>query len=94
MDIALAKKFIYSPYAGDILVSKNLDTIIEHIQSRYMIPTSVFAVIDTDSGEQLMHIDEFYGGGFFIWDRFMHADSFWKFKSTRKVIDLDEKKEE
>lgn len=87
MDKEKAKEFIFydmfSP--GDketIYISKDLDKLIEMNDGSL---NSIYAVVDTESGEKLFCMDFAYSGEPIIMQVFLHKDYFMKAMWNREV---------
>lgn len=86
MELMLAKEFIYRDIeTHTIYITNSVDKLIEICPTR-KIRHSAWAVLDTEKGMQLFELDTDYSGELFLWMRFMHRDSFFRFNDTYKVV--------
>ena len=88
MDIAKAKEFIFldiisSLSTNKIYVSKDVHKLIE-MNGGTLI--SIFAVIDTESGEKLFYMDFSYSGEPLIFDVFIHKEFLMKSYSHLEIV--------
>ena len=88
MDKERAKEFMYIPLDEKVLyISKSLDKIIDiDSTSKHLI--SVYAVVDTASGEKLFEMDYSYSDEPIIMRVFLHKDYILKHYWNRKIIEL------
>lgn len=86
MDIAKAKEFLYMPHDEEtIYISKDLQTLLDRSNGDLI---SVYAVVETASGETLCYMDFSYAGEPIIMRRFIHKDYFMKHYQRKKIIAL------
>lgn len=87
MDKAQAKEFIFLDLWHDdkIYISKDLDKLIELNDGSL---NSIFAVVDTESGEKLFEMDFSYSGEPIIMRVFLHKAFFMKHYSNSEKIEL------
>ena len=90
MDIAKAKEFIFldtisSLSTGKIYVSKDVHKLIE-MDGGTLI--SIFAVVDTPSGEKLFDMDFSYSGEPLIFGVFVHKGFFMRAYGHLDVVNV------
>ncbi len=88
MDKERAKEFLFDADAIDeskIYISKDLQKLIDMNNGRLI---GIFAVIDTESGETLMHMDWAYSGEPIIMGRFLHKEFFLNANSWEEVVQI------
>ena len=93
MDIKKAKQFVYIPVNRDnIFISNNLQKLLEMSKSsEYFCSTcgvkTVYALIDTDRGETLMHLSK-QSEKYVISERYLLWKYIPKIYSNRKIVNL------
>jgi len=87
MDTAKAKEFIFLDLLNDekIYISKDLQTLIDMNNGSL---TSIYAVVDTESGEKLFEMDFAYSGEPIIMRVFLHKKFFMDHYWNREIINL------
>lgn len=87
MDTAKAKEFIFLDIWNDekIYISKDLQTLIDMNDGSL---TSIYAVVDTESGEKLFDMDFAYSGEPIIMRVFLHKKFFMDHYWNREIINL------
>lgn len=87
MDTAKAKEFIFLDLWNDekIYISKDLQTLIDMNDGSL---TSIYAVVDTESGEKLFEMDFAYSGEPIIMRVFLHKKFFMDHYWNREIINL------
>ena len=87
MDTAKAKEFIFLDLWNDekIYISKDLQTLIDMNDGSL---TSIYAVVDTESGEKLFDMDFAYSGEPIIMRVFLHKKFFMDHYWNREIINL------
>ncbi len=90
MDIAKAKEFIFldiisSLNTNKMYVSKDVHKLIDMNGGKLI---SIFAVVDTPSGEKLFDMDFSYSGEPLIFGVFIHKDFFMKAYSHLDVVNV------
>ena len=86
MDKERAKEFLFDAEIineDKIYISKNLQKLIDMNNGKLI---SIFAVVETESGDTLMNMDWAYSGEPIIMGRFLHKDYFLKANSSQEVI--------
>lgn len=86
MDKERAKEFLFDAEIineDKIYISKDLQKLIDMNNGKLI---SIFAVVETESGDTLMNMDWAYSGEPIIMDRFLHKDYFLKANSSQEVI--------
>ena len=84
MDKERAKEFLLDDeYAGKIYISKDLQKLIDMNNGRLI---GIFAVLKTESGDTLMHMDWAYSGEPIIMGRFLHKEFFLDANSHQEVV--------
>lgn len=92
MDKSLAKSFVYRDIKTDkVYVSKDLQKLLDMSSNRL---NTIFAVIDTESGETLMYMDWAYSGEPIIMGRFIHKEFYFSMYEDEDIIDLDKQTDE
>ena len=88
MELRFAKEFILGDLCNDLIyITKSYDKFLELLEKdEYLTP---FAVVDTERGLEMFEIEKNYDGEYFIWQRFMHKDSFLKFHNDNKIISYE-----
>lgn len=82
MDKEKAKEFLYDD-DNKIYISKDLQKLIDMNGGKLI---SIFAVLDTESGETLMHMDWAYSGEPIIMGRFIHKEYFLDANSSQEIV--------
>lgn len=83
----MAKEYIYrSKCSRKIYVSKDLERLMIMNEGDLAF---IYAVLDTDNGEMLMHMDWSYSEEAIIMGRYLHKAFFLRYYSDYKVIYLD-----
>lgn len=88
MDKERAKEFIFldTLNADDkIYISQDLNKLIDLNEGSL---TSIYAVIDTESGEKLFEMDFAYSGEPIIMRVFLHKDYFMRWYDTLPIIKI------
>ena len=86
MELEFAKEFIYRDMdTNTIYITHSVDKLRE-ICPVHKIRYSAWAVFDTERGMELFELDTTYSGELFLWMRFMHRDSFFRFNDNYKVV--------
>ena len=87
MDTAKAKEFIFLDLWNDekIYISKDLQTLIDMNDGSL---NSIYAVVDTESGEKLFDMDFAYSGEPIIMRVFLHKKFFMDHYWNREIINL------
>lgn len=87
MDIAKAKEFIFLDLWNDekIYISKDLQKLIDLNDGGL---NSIYAVVDTESGEKLFDMDFAYSGEPIIMRVFLHKKFFMDHYWNREIINL------
>jgi hypothetical protein len=87
MDTAKAKEFIFLDLCNDekIYISKDLQTLIDMNDGSL---NSIYAVVDTESGEKLFDMDFAYSGEPIIMRVFLHKKFFMDHYWNREIINL------
>ena len=88
MDKEKAKEFLFDAdiiNENKIYISKDLQKLIDMNEGKLI---SIFAVIETESGDTLMNMDWSYDGEPIIIDRFIHKDYFLKANGNQKIINI------
>ena len=89
MEAANAKEFMYFvngiSHYGTVYVSKTLDKILEKSDNSLAF---VYGVIDTPSGEKLMHMDWSYSNEPILMDVFLHKDYIMNYYEDAEFINL------
>lgn len=81
MDVARAKYFLFNPNGGrKAYITRDLQSILD-LNDNSLI--RVYAVIETEEGEVLCDMDFAYSGSPIIMGRFMHLDSFKRFRDLK-----------
>ena len=82
MDKEKAKEFLYDD-DNKIYISKDLQKLIDMSGGKLIF---IFAVLDTESGEILMHMDWAYSGEPIIMGRFIHKEYFLTANSSQEIV--------
>lgn len=87
MDTAKAKEFIFLDLWNNdkIYISKDLQTLIDMNDGSL---NSIYAVVDTESGEKLFDMDFAYSGEPIIMRVFLHKKFFMDHYWNREIINL------
>lgn len=87
MDKEKAKEFIFVPDDGreKIYISKDLQKLMDMNNGELK---GIYAVIETSSGDTLMHMDWSYSGEPIIIGRFVHKIFLWSLLSYYDVVKL------
>lgn len=90
MDKEKAKEYIFLDTidwscTNKIYVSKDLDTLIKMNDGSLI---SIYAVVDTESGENLFEMDFDYCGEPIIMRRFIHKEFFLKWHDHLEVVNV------
>jgi hypothetical protein len=90
MDKEKAKEYIFLDTVNmlntdKIYVSRDLDTLIKMNDGSL---TSIYAVVDTESGENLFEMDFNYCGEPIIMGRFIHKEFFMKWHDHLEVVNV------
>ena len=86
MELEFAKEFIYRDIeTHTIYITHSVDKLRE-ICPAHNIRYAAWAVFDTERGMELFELDTTYSGELFVWMRFMHRDSFFRFNDNYKVV--------
>ncbi len=88
MDKERAKEFLFDADIIDenkIYISKDLQTLMDMNEGRLI---SIFAVVETESGDTLMYMDWAYSGEPIIMGRFLHKDFFLDANSNQEVVNI------
>ena len=84
MDKEKAKEFLLDDDEnGKIYISKDLQKLLDMNENRLI---GIFAVLETESGETLMHMDWAYSGEPIIMGRFIHKEFFLDANSHEEVV--------
>lgn len=84
MEIQFAKEFILIDNSL-IYITKSYDKFLELLEKdEYLAP---FVVISTDRGLEVFDVDCNFDGEYFIWQRFMHKDSFMKLINDKTIVE-------
>ncbi len=86
MDKEKAKEFLFDAEIineNKIYISKDLQKLIDMNNGKLI---SIFAVVETESGETLMNMDFAYSGEPIIMDRFIHKKFFLNANCNQKVV--------
>lgn len=87
MDKSVAKSFVYRDVNTDkVYVSKDLQKLLDKSCNKL---STIYAVIDTESGETLMDMDWAYSGEPIIMGRFIHKEFYFSMYDDEDIIDLD-----
>lgn len=91
MDKEKAKAFLFDATYGKncdekMYKSKDLQRLLDMNNGNLQF---IYAIIDTESGETLMHMDWSYSNEPIIMRRFIHLEYFLKFYEDIKLVDLD-----
>lgn len=88
MDKEKAKEFIFLDQTSSkekIYISKDLDKLLELNKGRLI---SIYAVVDTESGEKLFDMDFAYSGEPIIMGVFLHKDYFMNWYGNLEVVNI------
>ena len=88
MDKERAKEFLFDAEAIDenkIYISKDLQKLIDMNGGRLI---SIFAVVETESGDTLMYMDWAYSGEPIIMGRFLHKEYFLDANYSQEVVNI------
>ena len=88
MDKERAKEFLFdAEIIGEnkIYISKDLQKLIDMNGGRLI---SIFAVVETESGDTLMHMDWAYSGEPIIMGRFLHKEYFLEANYSQEVVNV------
>jgi len=87
MDTAKAKEFIFLDLWDDekIYISKDLQKLIDKNEGTL---SSIYAVVDTESGEKLFEMDFAYSGEPIIMRVFLHKKFFMEHYKYHEIIKL------
>jgi hypothetical protein len=84
MDKERAKEFLLDDDDnGKIFISKDLQKLLDMNGNRLI---GIFAVLETESGDTLMHMDWAYSGEPIIMGRFLHKEFFLDANSHQEVV--------
>lgn len=84
----MAKEYMYIPtFKNEIYISKDLDKIRDIDRKAYKL-NSVYAILDTPSGEKLFGMDFAYSGEPIVTESYLHKDFVLKHYWTSKIIQL------
>ena len=86
MDKERAKEFLFDAdiiNENNIYISKDLQKLIDMNEGRLI---SIFAVVETESGDTLMEMDWSFDGEPIIMHRFIHKDYFLQANSNQEVV--------
>lgn len=91
MDKEKAKKFLFdASHRGNdcksLYLSKDLQKLLDMNDGKLVF---IYAIIDTPSGDTLMHMDWSYSYEPIIMGRFIHLYYFLEFHCDKTIIDLD-----
>lgn len=83
MDKEKAKEFLFDDQVRNkIFISKDLQKLMDMNKGSLCF---IYAVLETESGENLMNMDWSYANEPIIMDRFIHKDFLIKFKNKEVV---------
>ncbi len=84
MDKERAKEFLLDDDdSGKIYISKDLQKLLD-MNGNSLV--GIFAVLETESGDTLMHMDWDYSGEPIIMGRFLHKEFFFNANSHQEVV--------
>lgn len=91
MDKEIAKAFLFDAshdenHCMTLYKSKDLQRLLDMSNGELFF---IYAIIDTESGETLMHMDWSYCEEPIIMGRFIHLEFFLNYHCDMEVIDLD-----
>ena len=90
MDKEKAKAYLFdATHNGDCMTlykSKDLQKLLDMNDGELFF---IYAILETESGDTLMHMDWSYSGEPIIMDRFIHLDYFLKYHWNKELVDLD-----
>lgn len=91
MEKEKAKAFLFDATHGEhhymtLYKSKDLQKLLDMNDGKLFF---IYAIVETESGETLMHMDWSYSEEPIIMGRFIHLDFFLKYHCDDKLIDLD-----
>lgn len=88
MDKERAKAFLFDADIIDenkIYISKDLQKLMDINEGRLI---SIFAIVETESGDTLMYMDWDYSGEPIIMGRFLHKDYFLEANYSQEVVNI------
>ena len=88
MDKERAKEFLFDAEIineNKIYISKDLQKLMDMNEGKLI---SIFAVVETESGDTLMNMDWSYSGEPIIMGRFIHKEYFLQANSNQEVINI------
>ena len=86
MDKERAKEFLLDDDDnGKIYISKDLQKLLDMNENSLI---GIFAVLETESGETLMHMDWAFSGEPIIMGRFIHKEFFLDANSHKEVVHI------
>ena len=85
-ELSEVKKYVFCPSEGDTLyTSRILDAILEKTNGNL---AGVYAAIEIPNGLNLFYINYNCNKEPYVFGRFMHYETFLKFNSQRKIVEL------